>query len=138
LDFLEVSSFVSAFRLGAAAFFAGSALAGFAAAFVVVAGLAFSSVFALGAFGSAAFLGLTAAAAFLTVSLALVAVVEAVEDFVASRGDRRVGAAAAFLAGISVDIELRMEGVKTSEETFRGAKFFVLVREVEVRRLGHK
>lgn len=95
-----------AFRLGAAAgFFVVVSALGFGAALgFSSAGFAAVSGFAFATFGEVAFLaGFAAAAAFLTVVFALVAaaLTAAVDDFVASRGERRVGPVAAFLAGMA-------------------------------------
>jgi hypothetical protein len=96
---LVVSSFAGvAFRLGAAAgFFAGSAF-GFAGAFTL--GFASASGLAFSTLGFVSF-GFVAATAFLTVALAF-APMAAVDDFVASRGERRVGPVDAFFAGIAI------------------------------------
>lgn len=96
-----------AFRLGATGFFAVVSALGLGAALgFSSAGFATVSGFALATFGEVAFLGagFAAAAAFLTVVFALVAaaLTAAVDDFVASRGERRVGPVAAFFAGILV------------------------------------
>src|SRR5271170_5206316 len=94
-----------AFRLGAAAgfFVVVSALGLGAALGLSSAGFAAASGFAFGTFGDAAFLaGSAFLTAFLTVALTLVAaaLTAAVDDLVASRGERRVGPVEAFLAGI--------------------------------------
>jgi hypothetical protein len=115
-----------ALRFGAAAagFFVVSAF-GFVGAFAfLTAGLVSDAGFAFAIFGEVLFLGFAAAAAFLTVALALVpaALTAAVDDFVASRGERRVGPVDAFLAGIFVDdglIRTRTEGKKSEARDWR-------------------
>jgi len=99
LAFLAESSLVAgvAFRLGAAEAegFFGSAFAvvDLAGAAVADSGLAFVTL------GDVGFFGLAPAASFLTVALVF-APAAAVEDFVASRGDRRVGPVDGFFGGI--------------------------------------
>jgi hypothetical protein len=115
LAFFATSSLPGvAFLFGAAATFAFPefvvvfvvSVFGFAGAFAfLTAGLASDAGFAFAMVGEVDFFGLAAATAFLTVVLALEtdALTAAVEDFVASRGERRVGPVEAFFAGILDD-----------------------------------
>jgi hypothetical protein len=125
--FLVDSSFPGvALRFGAAAagFFVVSVF-GFAGDLAfLTAGLVSDAGFAFAIFGEVVFFGFAAATAFLTVALALVpaALTAAVDDFVASRGERRVGPVDAFLAGIFVDdvlVWVRREDKKSKARDWR-------------------
>lgn len=99
--FLPASSFAAgaALRLGPAAGFLASGF-DFAGVFGFSSGaLAGASGFVFATLGDTDFFGFAAAAAFL-MGVFVFALVAAVDVFVASRGERRVGAAEAFFGGI--------------------------------------